>query len=435
MWELFQEQLQQNQVFSGGLLLMVGGALLAYLRHTPQNIYQFLRRKIVTEIDVLDRDPAFEWIEKWLSQHTYSRDRARSLTVKTIAVDYEERREDPTIDPRPRILFSPAPGLHWLFYRRRLVCLHRERPKPTDSPNQPINVRESFNITIFSRDRSLARRLLEDARDAALPKHETRLTVHRAGYACWSEQMKRMPRPVESVVLPVGMIEDLLGDVKQFLGRRAWYNDRGIPYRRGYLLYGPPGTGKSSAVVALASALGMDIAMLSLGDSNLDDKGISDLLSEVPVNSLVLMEDIDCAFIERKEDADKRSKVTFSGLLNAVDGVAAGEGRILFATTNHVDRLDPALIRPGRIDRKFYIGYAKRDQAERMFFRFFPQCDFETARQFSEVIAGKKVTMSTIQMHLLRHAADPDAAVRTFADCLRRERRRRQLDSQTESVA
>ncbi len=239
--ELVQHQLQQNQVFSGGLLLMLGGAMLAYFRHLPQNLYHFARRKLITEIDVLDREQAFEWIEKWLSQHPYARNRARSLTVKTIAVDYEERRENPSIDPRPRILFSPAPGLHWLFYRRRLVCLHRERPKMNDATTQPINVRESFNITIFSRDRSLARQLIEDARDAALPKNETRLTVHRAGYSCWSEQMKRMPRPIESVVLPSGMMEDMLADVQQFLSQRTWYIDRGIPYRRGFLLYGPPG--------------------------------------------------------------------------------------------------------------------------------------------------------------------------------------------------
>ena len=105
--------------------------------------------------------------------------------------------------------------------------------------------------------------------------------------------------------------------------------------------------------------------MLSLGDATLDDNGISELLSDVPVNSLVLMEDIDCAFIERKEGDDKRSKVAFSGLLNSIDGVAAGEGRLLMATTNHIELLDPALIRPGRIDRKIYIGYARRERLRR----------------------------------------------------------------------
>jgi mitochondrial chaperone BCS1 len=421
MWDLIQQQLQNNQVFSGGLLLMLGGALLAYFRGTPAQLYQFIRQRLITEIDILDRDQAFDWLEKWLSEQSYSRHRARSLTVKTLAVDYEERRENPSMDPRPRIMFSPAPGTHWFFYRRRLVCVHRERPKLNESSNQPVNVRERFSITIFSRDRSLARQIIEDARETAMPKNETRLTVRRAGYACWNEQMKRTPRPLESVILPQGMMEDLLADVRCFLGRRSWYNERGIPYRRGYLLHGPPGTGKSSAVVGLASELGMDIAILSLGDSNLDDNGLGDLLSEVPANSLVLMEDIDCAFLERKEESSKLSKVTFSGLLNALDGVAAGEGRLLFATTNHLERLDPALIRPGRIDRKLHIGNANAEQVSRIFRRFFPETSPELVQNFAQALPAVGIPMSAVQTHLLRYADDPIQAVEKFRASLNQE--------------
>jgi mitochondrial chaperone BCS1 len=414
LWHYIASQLQNNQLFSGGLILMIGGALLAYCRQVPQQIYHLIRRKLITEIDILDRDPAFEWVEKWLAEHSYARKRARSLTVKTVPVDYQARRENPMLDPRPSILFSPAPGVHWLFYKRRLVCLHRERPKMNDAAAQPVNVRESFSITIFSRNRSLAQELLEEARELALPKSETRLTVHRGTHAYWSEQMTRMPRPLESVILQEGMMEDLLCDVREFLAKRSWYLQRGIPYRRGYLLHGPPGTGKSSAVVAVASALGMDIAMLSLGDSTLDDTGVSELLSDVPANSLVLMEDIDCAFIERKEGDDKRSKVTFSGLLNAIDGVAAGEGRLLMATTNHIELLDPALIRPGRIDRKIYIGYARREQAKRLFKRFFPDVGDELATFFAESIPEDRLSMSSLQMHLLRYSNDAVKAVATL---------------------
>jgi chaperone BCS1 len=52
--------------------------------------------------------------------------------------------------------------------------------------------------------------------------------------------------------------------------------------------------------------------------------------------------------------------ITFSGLLNALDGVAAQEGKVLVMTTNHVERLDPALVRPGRIDIRCYFGLASR---------------------------------------------------------------------------
>lgn len=266
-----QHQISTNQFFGGGLVLMIGGGLLAYFREVPSRIWTWLKRRWVIEIDILDRDPAFDWIDKWLAQHAYARKRARSLTVKTETVDYQERQADPTMDARPRILFSPAPGEHIFFYRGRLVILNRERPKLDAAGAQPLNVRESFSINIFSRDRSIARQLIEDARDVALPPGDSRLSIHRAHYSSWDEQMKRLPRPPESVVLRDGLMENLIGDVRAFLGRRDWYIERGIPYRRGFLLYGPPGTGKSSAVLAIASALKMDIAILSLANSTLDD--------------------------------------------------------------------------------------------------------------------------------------------------------------------
>ena len=409
--EFIQHQLATNQLFGGGLILMVGGGLLAYFREVPGRIWQWTRRRWLIEIDILDRDPAFEWIDKWLAQHSYSKTRARSLTVKTVSVDYSERQADPTMDSRPRILFSPAPGEHIFFYRGRLVILNRERPKADSNQSQALNVRESFSIHIFTRDREIARQMLEDARDVAMPPGDNRLAIHRASYSSWDEQMKRLPRPPESVVLKEGLMESLIEDVRNFLVRRNWYVERGIPYRRGYLLYGPPGTGKSSAVLAIASAMKMDIAILSLANSSLDDDDLCQLLSNCPVNSIVLIEDIDCVFVERKATEDKPNKLTFSGLLNAIDGVAAGEGRILFATTNHIERLDPALIRPGRIDRKELIGYAVWEQLRRLFVRFFGDNDPSMADYFADCLSELELPMSAVQTYLIKHAESADNAL------------------------
>jgi mitochondrial chaperone BCS1 len=232
LWDYINNLLQHNQIFSGGLVLMVGGALLAYFRNIPSKVFAFVRRQLITEIDILDRDQAFEWIEKWLSQHSYSRKRARALTIKTESIDYQERRDNPTMDSRPRILFAPAPGMHWFFFRGRLIYLHRERPKLNEA-TQSVNVRECFNITIFSRNRQLARDLLEEAREVAMPKHDQKLTIHRGSGSYWREQMKRLPRSPESVILADGMLDELIEDVKTFLSRKNWYLDRGIPYRLG----------------------------------------------------------------------------------------------------------------------------------------------------------------------------------------------------------
>lgn len=421
MWDVIstfiRDQFEHNQLFSGGLVLMIAGGLFAYFREIPAHIWNWLRCQFIIEIDVLDNEQAFDWLELWLAEHSYSRDRARSLAVKTIPVDYAQRERSPGMDERPRILFTPAPGCHWLFYRGCFVSLYRERPSVKQQVAvQNQNARESFRITIFSRDRGVARQLLEDARDVALPKGESRLSIYRVSYCSWSEQMKRAPRNPDSVLLANGLMESLVEDVRQFLTRRDWYGERGVPYRRGYLLYGPPGTGKSSAVVAIASALKMDIAMLSLSNATLDDAELIELLANVPPNCIVLIEDIDCAFLQRRGTEEKGNRLSFSGLLNALDGVAAGEGRVLFATTNHLERLDPALVRPGRIDRKEEVGYATRDQIRQMFVRFYPGVDPAMAEYFAGEVPERLVTMSAVQTHLLRFAGDANQAVKNVAD-------------------
>ena len=115
--------------------------------------------------------------------------------------------------------------------------------------------------------------------------------------------------------------------------------------------------------------------------------------------------------MERKATEDKPNKLTFSGLLNAIDGVAAGEGRILFATTNHIERLDPALIRPGRIDRKELIGHAEPDQLRRLFVRFFGDQDPSMADYFAETLGNVELPMSAVQTYLIQHADSADDAL------------------------
>jgi chaperone BCS1 len=227
LWTFFEKQLSDNSFFSGGLILMVGGALLAACRQLPMQAWDWLRSQLVIEVDVLDRDPAFDWIDQWLASHRYSQSRARCLSVRTRAIDPRQREADPTGDHRPQILFTPAPGRHWLFYRGRLVVLYRLRPDMNQAQSQPVNVRESFSLTLFTRNRELVRQLLADARDVAIPASDTRLTIYRNGtYASWCEQLQRMPRPPESVVLREGVMESLLSDCREFLRQRNWYVER-----------------------------------------------------------------------------------------------------------------------------------------------------------------------------------------------------------------
>jgi len=184
------------------------------------------------------------------------------------------------------------------------------------------------------------------------------------------------------------------------MDNEKWYAERGIPWRRGYLLHGYPGTGKTSLIHALAGELDLDIYVVSLSKRGLDDSSLNELISKLPSRSLALMEDIDAAFFRGLTRENETSAipnlpgqpsntnlpqgppgaapptpstgVTLSGLLGAIDGVAAQEGRLLFATTNKYSALDPALTRPGRLDVHVRFDYAGKWQVEELFRCFFP---------------------------------------------------------------
>ena len=114
-----------------------------------------------------------------------------------------------------------------------------------------------------------------------------------------------------------------------------------------------------------------------------------------------------------------QSSVTFSGFLNALDGVASGEERIIFLTTNHLDKLDPALIRPGRVDLACLIDDASPSQAKRLFIRFYDSeqnLDLEKlgdelgSMVDREMTEGRRVSMAALQGSFIRNG--PEGAVR-----------------------
>ncbi|KAL8808114.1 MAG: hypothetical protein Q9223_007759, partial [Gallowayella weberi] len=255
----------------------------------------------------------------------------------------------------------PGPGRHILRYKNTFILANRVREtKAMDRQNG--TPWETITLTTLYSQRHVFEALFLEAHELAQKTVEGKTIVFTPRTASWERFGEpRRKRPLESVVLDKGVKERILGDLKDFLHSERWYFDRGIPYRRGYLLHGPPGSGKSSLIQALAGALDYNIAIVNLSERGLTDDRLNLLLTIVPKRTLVLLEDVDAAFSGRTqsgEDGYRGANVTFSGLLNALDGVASAEERILFLTTNHVDRLDGALVRPGRVDMSVRLGPA-----------------------------------------------------------------------------
>lgn len=183
-------------------------------------------------------------------------------------------------------------------------------------------------------------------------------------------------RPLETIVLREGQKERLVEDIQSFRDNEDRYVKLGIPYHRGYLLTGPPGTGKTSVARGLAEHFKMDLYYITLGDLA-SDTSLLDLVAEVEAGSMLLLEDIDVFKASKSREVTKDFKdkpfngVTLTGLLNSLDGVATPHGLITVMTTNHADSLDPALLRPGRIDLVEHINYAKAAQVANLFDLFY----------------------------------------------------------------
>lgn len=185
------------------------------------------------------------------------------------------------------------------------------------------------------------------------------------------------------------------------------------------LLLSITGCGKTSFITALAGELEYSICVLNLSERGLTDDRLNHLMNIAPNQSIILLEDIDSAFVSREDNSQSKvaydglNRVTFSGLLNMLDGVASSEARILFMTTNYLERLDPALIRPGRVDFKEYIGYATDLQIVRAFKKFYPQLTDETAYQFLQKVRSfnKPVSVAMLQGYFMLYKLEPDKVV------------------------
>lgn len=169
----------------------------------------------------------------------------------------------------------------------------------------------------------------------------------------------------------------LVDDLAEFLSEETseFYRNHGIPYKRSYLFYGVPGAGKTSLIQALAGRFGRNLCYLSPTHPELSDDSLKSAIERVPENAIVILEDVDALFGKGREKKIQQSPLTFSGLLNALDGVGNHKGLVFVLTTNFKDQLDPALIRDGRVDLRVKFDYCTPDQMEKLFENFYPAKD------------------------------------------------------------
>lgn len=375
----------QNQFASGGLLLMIVGAIGVYLRSLPQRLWSWLIYQTTMMLTVTDDDTAFTWIKEWFLEQDFLK------RVRWLDLDTTLRGEEAAL--------IPAPGRHRFWYSGRPFWVWFARREDTQgwTPRRM----ESLTFRTIGRDPAFLKRFVDDI----VTCHNRKMKMASYLYVYnehWTYVPAYTPRLLDSVILKIGEKERLIEDIEKFRAAQEHYRQLGVPYHRGYLFYGPPGTGKTSLASALAAKFGMSIYVVNLNDLN--DKSLKSAINQVPENSVILFEDIDCMkagncrkevdqwaqtqipeAVADKNDAADRLGVTLSGLLNVLDGLHAPENVFFVMTTNRIEALDPALLRPGRIDYKLFLGKAADSQKIELYRRFFPEATENQAREFAQV--------------------------------------------------
>lgn len=407
----FISSLSSNPYFGAGFGLFGVGAGAAVLRKGWQATLILFRRHYMMTLEVPCRDKSYQWLLQWIT--TRGAVQTQHLSVETQFKQSEAGKVSTSYH------FIPSVGVHFFQYRNNWIRVERTREQHTLDLHMGIPW-ETVTLTAIGTNKQLYSSILEEARLMALKQTEGKTILYTALGSEWKQfGAPRKRRPLGSVVLDTGVAEEILNDVKEFMGNPQWYSQRGVPYRRGYLLSGPPGCGKSSFITALAGELELVVCVLNLSERGLTDDRLNHLLNTAPLQSIILLEDIDAAFISREDSKqvkaayDGLNRVTLSGLLNCLDGVTSTEARILFMTTNYIDRLDPALIRPGRVDVKEHIGYCTKHQLENMFRKFYPEANELLVSQFGEAAEGLKKNLSpaAVQGHFMFFKSDPEAAI------------------------
>jgi len=403
----FNTYAQSNQVIAGAISLWGLGVLSYFGRNVPGKTWAIVAKQSTTSMILISSSQAYHNFAIWFYKQGYV-NKARKLKVSS------GRWGD---DEAVKMI---GYGNHFFFYRWVPMKVDMRKIDNTISTME----RDEITLTILGRSHKFFDSLFEEIKkEARAPKNKIRVYKFNKDY--WRKVTDQTKRNLETVFLDTRVKDKIISHIDQFLQNELWCLEHGIPYQTGILLYGYPGCGKTSLIKAIASEYNKSLYILSASDLH----EIDTALMELPDNSILLIEDIDSDPVvykrekEPRESKEKPKKTTsnqakpeehhhyftlsnISDVLNALDGIITVHGRILFATTNHIEKLDSAVIRNGRFDLRVEISYATKFIVNSFFKKYYPGFDIIFNFEIKDQIPA-----SDIQKEILNNLNAPEKVI------------------------
>lgn len=285
-----------------------------------------------------------------------------------------------------------------------------------------VETNSKYRSDVRSFELSFDRRFKDVALESYLPfivkrstsmKHEKKklklFTLDGSYWSWWTSVTLDHPSTFKTLAMDADVKRSVIEDLDKFVKRRDYYKRVGKAWKRGYLLYGPPGTGKSSLIAAMANHLNFDIYDLDLTAVE-DNSKLRRVLIDTGNRSILVVEDIDCSITLNNRTTDepeksRNQKVTLSGLLNFTDGLwsSCGDQRIIIFTTNYKDKLDPALLRPGRMDVHIHMSYCTPSTFKALALNYLEIKEHPLFSKIEEGIKATEVTPAEVAEQLMRN--------------------------------
>lgn len=370
----FNAYAKVNPLVAGAMSLWGLGVVTWICRGVPRAIWGLCKRQFTTSLSFTSDTAGtsaqtFANFMRWFQQSRWAR-WSRSLSI--LPSDNGELRygrRGPVYDDDGTVI-GVGEGSHFFLYRGWPFWLRHSRIKEGGNQNR---ITYEVRLTGLGRSRDRVLALIEEFRYKPSPR---RTGVYRWDRGDWDRACDVLKRPLNTVVIDPAIKTELLANLQRWMDSRDWYEQRGLPYKLTCILRGLPGTGKTSLIKALAGHFDMNVCLVNL--STMTDATFEQALSQAPHGSFLVIEDFDSTAATKArrglkpKDAQAATAaasagdesvaelfnmgLTLSGILNALDGILALDGKIVFLTTNIYEALDPALIRKGRVDYTYEIG-------------------------------------------------------------------------------
>uniref|UniRef100_A0A5B7B5W0 AAA+ ATPase domain-containing protein n=1 Tax=Davidia involucrata TaxID=16924 RepID=A0A5B7B5W0_DAVIN len=406
----------------------------------------------ITEIDGVNTNELYNAVQLYLSSSASVAGSRLSLTrgLNSSAITFGLSNNDRLVD-----VYNGAAVLWEHVVTQRQSQTFSWRPLPEE--------KRGFTLRINKKDKPL---ILESYLDYIMDKaNEIRrknqdrflYTNSRGGSLDsrghpWESVPFKHPSTFDTLAMDPQKKSEIMADLRDFANGQSFYQQTGRAWKRGYLLYGPPGTGKSSMIAAMANFLGYDIYDLELTEVHTNSE-LRKLLMKTSSKSIIVIEDIDCSInlTNRKKNVNSSGRnhqeasppemrggppgsgggeeggnsITLSGLLNFTDGLwsCCGSERIFVFTTNHIEKLDPALLRSGRMDMHIFMSYCSFP-ALKILLKNYLGCDDGTLdgvvlNELEEVIDDAEMTPADISEVLIKNRRNKEKAVSELLEALK----------------